>query len=160
MDEVLRERLRRTLESLPDDKLFQVLDYIEFLESRYAVRDTPLPTGLQRFAERLQDRLRARSVAPRLISGTVGALGVARKVVDGVTEAGRGLVRDLTPDAAPAAPRRPAGREIAAIEPLGPHEPQEPQEPQEPLEPQEPGPGAEAGDDGAVGGLPAPSRGP
>jgi hypothetical protein len=117
MDEVLRERLRRRLEALPDEQLYQVLDYIEFLESKYARRQAPEPTGLQRFAERLQDRLRARSVAPRLISGTVGALGVARKVVDGVTEAGRDLVRELVPDGAASHRGPEPRREVAALAP-------------------------------------------
>ena len=32
MNEILIERLRRKLDTLPDDKAYQVLDYIEFLE--------------------------------------------------------------------------------------------------------------------------------
>ena len=35
MNEVLTERIRRRLETLPDDKLYPILDYIEFLESRH-----------------------------------------------------------------------------------------------------------------------------
>ena len=34
MNEILQERLRRKLDTLPDEKAYQVLDYIEFLESK------------------------------------------------------------------------------------------------------------------------------
>ncbi len=36
MHDVLRTRLLRKLESLPEAQVYQVLDYIEFLESKYS----------------------------------------------------------------------------------------------------------------------------
>jgi hypothetical protein len=36
MHEILRERLSRQIEALPEEQLYQVLDYIEFLTSKYA----------------------------------------------------------------------------------------------------------------------------
>ena len=36
MHDVLRTRILRKLESLPEDQVYQVLDYMEFLESKYA----------------------------------------------------------------------------------------------------------------------------
>src|SRR5262245_23158541 len=36
LNEHLRERLNRKLEALSDERGYQVLDYIEFLESKYA----------------------------------------------------------------------------------------------------------------------------
>ncbi len=33
MNEILRDRLQRKLEALPEDKAYLVLDYVEFLES-------------------------------------------------------------------------------------------------------------------------------
>src|SRR5947208_11793788 len=38
MNEILRDRLQRKLEALPEDKAYLVLDYVEFLESKYAER--------------------------------------------------------------------------------------------------------------------------
>ncbi|MBX6363863.1 MAG: DUF2281 domain-containing protein [Gemmatimonadetes bacterium] len=99
MNDITRERLWRKLQVLPDEQLYQVLDYIEFLESKYAKGKAPEPTGLQRFAERLEDRLRMRSIAPQYIRGAVGLFGTARKVMEagrevvgGVVEAGLGVV--------------------------------------------------------------------
>jgi hypothetical protein len=94
MNDITRERLWRALEALPQDRIYQVLDYVEFLQSKYAPGRTAPPDAIQRFAERLEDGLRMRSVAPRVISGTVGIFGAARKVVQGVSDAGREILGD------------------------------------------------------------------
>jgi hypothetical protein len=104
MNDVTRDRIWRKLQVLPEAQLYQVLDYIEFLESKYAPGRAVRVDPLQRFAERLEDGLRVRAVAPRLISGTVGIFGAARKVVQGVTDAGREILGE-----APAPSRAPAG---------------------------------------------------
>jgi len=80
MHDILRERILRKLEVLPEPQVYQVLDYIEFLEARYAQARAARPDALQRFAERLEDSMRMRSVAPRVISGTVGLVGTARRL--------------------------------------------------------------------------------
>jgi hypothetical protein len=104
MHDVMRKRLLRKLESLPDEQLYQVLDYIEFLEARYARQAEAQPDGLQRLAERLEDRLRARSVAPAAIGGTMRIIGTAGRMLDGLSEMGRDL---LTPPV-----RTPATRSV------------------------------------------------
>lgn len=96
MHDVTRKRLWRKLEALPEERLYQVLDFIEFLESKYARGRSPEPSGLQRVAERLEDRMRTRrSVAPQVMRGAVGLLGTAGRVLDGVANAGRGILREL-----------------------------------------------------------------
>ena len=92
MHDALRERLWRRLEVLPEAQLYQVLDYIEFLESKYAPGRAAPPSALQKFAERLEDGMRLRNVAPQVISGTVGLMGTAQKVIRGVSDAGRELL--------------------------------------------------------------------
>lgn len=100
MHDILRERLWRKLETLPEAQIYQVLDYIEFLESKYAPGRTREPDPLTKFAERFEDSMRMRSVAPKVILGTVGLMGTARKVVRGVTDAGKDLLGALEGDAA------------------------------------------------------------
>lgn len=95
MHEILRKRLLRKLEVLPEDQLYQVLDYIEFLESKYAREPAREPSGIQGFAERLEDRLRARSVVPSFMSGTMRMFGAAGRLVDEVSDAGRGVVEGV-----------------------------------------------------------------
>jgi hypothetical protein len=92
MHDVLRQRLLRKIQSLPDEQIYQVLDYIEFLEARYARAAAARPDALQRFAERLEDSMRMRSVAPKVISGTVGLVGTARRVLQNVADAGREIL--------------------------------------------------------------------
>jgi hypothetical protein len=41
MDDLLKQRISRLLESLDDEKAYQVLDYAEFLTSKYAQRAEP-----------------------------------------------------------------------------------------------------------------------
>jgi len=100
MHDVMRKRLWRKLETLPDEQLYQVLDFIEFLEAKYAPGRAPAPSGLQRFAERLEDRMRLREVAPRAMSGTMKVIGTAGRVLDTLTETGQGIVEGLTGAAA------------------------------------------------------------
>jgi hypothetical protein len=121
MHDVMRKRLWRKLESLPDDQIYQVLDYIEFLEARYARQAQAPADGLQRLAERFEDRLRARSLAPAAIGGTMRLIGTAGRVLDGLTEAGRELfeppARAVAGGAAPGSPapgRRNADAAAAA----------------------------------------------
>ena len=99
MHDVLRDRVLRKLESLPDDQLYQVLDYIEFLESRYGDPDLKREaTGLQRFAERLEDGLRRRTVSPSTIREAFQLISAADRVLSGVSSAGRQLVDELNRD--------------------------------------------------------------
>ena len=39
MHDILRERLIRKIETLPEDQVYQTLDYIEFLEGKYGAED-------------------------------------------------------------------------------------------------------------------------
>ncbi|HSJ08179.1 MAG TPA: DUF2281 domain-containing protein [Longimicrobiales bacterium] len=113
MHDILRERIWRKLQSLPPDQVYQALDYIEFLEAKYAREQSSRPDAIQKFAERLEDGMRMRSVAPKVISGTVGLLGTARRVIRSVSDAGRGILGE-TPATAGTAP--PNGRPSAAVE--------------------------------------------
>ena len=101
MHDIIRDRLWRRLEALPPEQLYQVLDYIEFLEARYAKQAAREPDALQRFAERLEDGMRMRSVAPKVISGTVGLLGTARRVMQTVSDAGREILGETPPSRPP-----------------------------------------------------------
>jgi hypothetical protein len=108
MHDIMKERVWRKLEALPPEQLYQVLDYIEFLEAKYAHEKARQPDALQRFAERLEDGMRMRSVAPKVISGTVGLLGSARRVLRTVSDAGREMLADVTAPAPRPAAERPA----------------------------------------------------
>lgn len=94
MNEVLTERIRRRLETLPEDKLYQILDYIEFLESRYATRGAGAP-AFQKVAETLEDTMRAGRVPLNIIKGTMDVVGKAGKVMEGLAAAGKAAVNEV-----------------------------------------------------------------
>jgi hypothetical protein len=117
MHDVLRERLRRHLDALPEEQLYQVLDYIEFLSSKYARdRIRPPASPFQRFGERLEDKLRGKSVGMGAIRGTLEAMGTADRVVTGLTEAGRSLLREVgSATKPPSAPREAAPADATRV---------------------------------------------
>lgn len=92
MEEVTRKRIMRKLEELPEEQLYEVLDYIEFLAVKYARETGRKPDAFQQFAERLEDQMRVRSLAPKAMKGTMKVMSTAGKVMDGVRELGKDLV--------------------------------------------------------------------
>jgi hypothetical protein len=91
MNDVLRDRLLRKLETLSEEKVYQVLDYVEFLESKYAERPAGAP-AFQKVAETLEDTMRAGRVPITIIKGTMDAVGKAGKFFEGLAAAGKAAV--------------------------------------------------------------------
>jgi hypothetical protein len=106
MNDLLKQRILRALDTLPDDRAYQVLDFVEFLESRYAERQRP--TGLlAKITETVEDTMRAGKLPIQAISGTMGLMDSATKVMKGLAAAGQAVV-DEAISAAQAPPTRPA----------------------------------------------------
>jgi len=116
MHEVLRQRLLRRIESLPESQVYQVLDYIEFLESKYAADLKVEASGLQKFAEGLEDRLRKRAVSPATLREAFQLISAADRVLSGVSSAGKQLLNELGSLADPPVEREPE-REPGSREP-------------------------------------------
>lgn len=96
MNDMLRERLWRTLEALPEERLYQVLDYAEFLSSKYVRDGVGQPVSpLRRFSERLEDHMRMNGVGLSAIKGTIGAMGTADRVVSDIARTGKSLFREV-----------------------------------------------------------------
>jgi hypothetical protein len=112
VNEFLRKRIERKLETLPESQVYQVLDYIEFLESKYAARTPAQPSPLQRLAETVEDTLRAGRVSATAIKGTMDAMGAAGRVMSGLAAAGKAVVDEVTGQRAapPAPPAEPPPR--------------------------------------------------
>ena len=96
MHDALRQRLIRKIESLPDEQIYQILDYIEFLESKYATSAAVEASGLQKFAEGLEDKMRRRAVSPNTIREAFQLISAADRVLSGVSTAGKQILNDLT----------------------------------------------------------------
>ena len=95
MNETLKDRIVRHLEPLTDERGYQVLDYIEFLESKNAGSAAPSASMFQRFTEGVEDTLRAGKVSTTAIAETVGFLNKAVGVLSGVAAAGKSVASDV-----------------------------------------------------------------
>jgi hypothetical protein len=120
MNEVLRSRIVRKLDTLPDERVYQVLDYIDFLESKYAERSPGAPNVFQRFAEGVEDSLRAGRVSTAAITETMNLMSRAMGILQGVAAAGRSMATDVVAATGKGGPRP---SEPAATPPPRPNEP-------------------------------------
>ena len=117
MNEFLRKRIERKLETLPDERVYQVLDYIEFLESRYAARSPGDASPFQKLAETVQDTLRAGRVSASAIRGTMDVVSAAGRVMSGLAAAGKAVVDQVSPEEETAEGEAKKGEETKAHEP-------------------------------------------
>ena len=95
MNDILRERLIRKLDTLPEEKIYQILDYIDFLESKYAPKLSTAPNPLKRFAEGVEDTLRAGKMSANVIGGTMNVMHKAVGVVTDVANAGKSVATEI-----------------------------------------------------------------
>ena len=115
MNDILMQRIQRRLEALSDERGYQVLDYVEFLESKFAERAAP--TGVfAKFTETVEDTMRAGKLPIKAISGTMGVMDSAAKVMKGFAAAGKSVVEEAVRAAEGKPPVGPGG-EPAAVKP-------------------------------------------
>ena len=148
MQDQLRERILRKLETLPDVRGYQVLDFVEFLESRYAEKTAQSPNVFQRFAEGVEDSLRAGRVSASTIAETMGLLNKAMGVLSGVAAAGKSVATDVMDAATRPAVRPPAAPPAApssAPPPTATSRPPVPPPPSAPSPPPPPSPANNSG---------------
>jgi len=119
MNEQLKARIVRALERLGDERGYQVLDYVEFLESRYAERARP-DNLLARLTDTVTDTMRAAKLPVQAIATTTGLVDSAARVMRGVAAAGQAIVEEAVRAAAPPAPATPAPPDTPAALPPGP----------------------------------------
>ena len=113
MNDILRDRLMRKLELMPDERLNQVVDYIDFLESKYAPKTAPQSNPIRTIAEGVESTLRAGKVSASAISGTMNIMNKAVGAISEVAAAGKSVATGLmgaatsssTETAQPAAPQ-------------------------------------------------------
>jgi hypothetical protein len=116
MNDQLKDRLLRRLEALSDERGYQVLDFVEFLESKYAERAAPTNV-FSKFTDAVQDTMRAGKLPLDAISGTVGLFDGASKVMKGVASAAQAVVAEASKTAQSMATPKPATPPTAAPEP-------------------------------------------
>ena len=107
MNESLKDRIIRRLEGLPDERGYQILDYVEFLESKYGSR---AGSGFfTRLTETAEDTMRAVGLPIRAVSSTMGIMESAGKVMKGVAAAAKAVVDEAVDAANPKGSEPPPG---------------------------------------------------
>jgi hypothetical protein len=115
MNDLLKQRILRALDRLGDERGYQILDYIEFLESKYAERQRPTNI-FAKLTETVEDTMRAGKLPLQAISGTMGIMDTAGKLMKGLAAAGQAVV-DEAVKAAESKPAEPKPAEPKAVEP-------------------------------------------
>ena len=122
MNDLLMQRILRRLEALSDERGYQVLDYVEFLESKFAERAAP--TGMfAKFTETVEDTMRAGKLPIQAISGTMGVMDSAAKVMKGFAAAGKSVVEEAVRAAEGKPPAVPGGEPPATKAAVTPPKP-------------------------------------
>jgi hypothetical protein len=85
-----------------------VLDYVEFLESRYAERASPTANTFTKFTEAIEDKLRSANVSASAIAETLGFMNRAANVLNNAIATGKTVATDLV-DKARSATEPPRG---------------------------------------------------
>ena len=108
MNDLLKQRINRVLDGLSDERGYQILDFIEFLDSKYAERSRP--GGIfARLTETVEDTMRAGKLPIQAISGTMGLMDSAAKVMKGLAAAGQAVVDEAVKVAEQASKPSPSG---------------------------------------------------
>jgi hypothetical protein len=119
MNDILRERLIRKLDTLPEEKIYQILDYIDFLESKYAPKVSAAPNPLKRFAEGVEDTMRAGRMSAGVIGGTMSMMNKAVGVVTDVANAGKSVATEIAGVVSSVASSKPSAPQAGPASPTG-----------------------------------------
>lgn len=112
MNELLKQRILRRLEGLSDERGYQILDYVEFIESKYGQRGAAAGF-FSKLTETAEDTMRAVGLPIKAVSGTMGLVESAGKVMKGVAAAAQSVVDEAvkaagaSQDGSPAPPPPP-----------------------------------------------------
>ena len=94
MNENLLAKIKSRLGGLSDDEGRQVLDYIEFLESKFN-RSSRTPSTVQRLAENLEDRLGSVRLGDVAAKGTAQVVEAAGRLMEGLAAASKVVAEEL-----------------------------------------------------------------
>src|SRR6202140_4563674 len=120
MNDIRRGRLIRKLDTLPEEKIYQILDYIGFLESKYAPKPSTAPNPLKRFAEGVEDTLRAGKMSANMIGGTMSVMNKAVGGLTDVANAGKSVATEIAGVASSVASSKPQPPQTGAAAPAAP----------------------------------------
>ena len=93
MNDLLKQRINRMLDAASDERGYQILDYVEFLDSKYAERSQP-DNLFTKITATVESTMRAGKLPVQAISGTMSLMDSAAKVMKGLVAAGQAVVEE------------------------------------------------------------------
>ena len=96
MNDNLKSKIAGKLDGMTDEMARQLLDYIEFLESKYH-RSVRSPSTVQKIAENIEDKLGSVSLTDIATKGGAQVMEAAGKLMDGLAAASRVVAEELQP---------------------------------------------------------------
>ncbi len=93
MNDLLKQRINRLLDAASDERGYQILDFVEFLDSKYAERSQP-DGLLSKISATVENTMRAGKLPIQAITGTMGLMDTAAKVMKGLAAAGQAVVEE------------------------------------------------------------------
>jgi len=93
MNDLLKQRILRLLDAASDERGYQILDYVEFLDSKYVERSEP-DGFLSKITATVENTMRAGKLPIQAITGTMGLMDTAAKVMKGLAAAGQAVVEE------------------------------------------------------------------
>ncbi len=94
MDALLKGRITQKLEGLSDENARQLLDYIEFLESKHN-RSSREARPLERLAENVEGTLKGSRIGGAAVKGTAQIIEAAGSLMRGFAAAGKAVVDEF-----------------------------------------------------------------
>ena len=107
MNDLLKQRINRMLDAASDERGYQILDYVEFLDSKYAERAQP-DNILSKITSTVENTMRAGKLPVQAITGTMSLMDSAAKVMKGLVAAGHAVVDEAVKAAEDATRQPPA----------------------------------------------------
>jgi CHASE3 domain sensor protein len=93
MNDLLKQRINRLLDAADDERGYQILDYLEFLDSKYAARSQP-DNLFAKITATVENTMRAGKLPVQAITGTMSLMDSAAKVMKGLAAAGQAVVEE------------------------------------------------------------------
>jgi hypothetical protein len=120
MNDNVKAKITAKLDGLTDDQGRQVLDYVEFLDSKYN-RSRRAPSAVQRLTEGIEDRLGSVRIADVAQRGTAQVVDAASRVIAGIAAAGKVVAGEVAtkPATAPEPATETPGKDEPPAPPAG-----------------------------------------
>lgn len=108
MSDTIRDKLHRKLDGLPDEPARQLLDYLEFLESKYN-RSRRKASPFERLGETIEGTFSAEKLSDAAAKGTADVAEAAGRIMGGLAAAARAAADEFQAAARASRTSPPAG---------------------------------------------------